>query len=198
VNPRVDIVTVFHNDTNFRQHQELFEAIRKHEPDGGYSVTAIDNRENNRGFAVACNLGAFQAGATAPIVGFLNPDATVHGPFIDTVASTLDATVVITGCRFGKPQRELKLWGVKDWVCGAALFVSRSWFTDVGGFDEQFIWSHELDLIRRAESQGRHCRSIPLPINHHSPDIDTPEDAAYKQRHFQQAAYNYQRKWNRH
>jgi len=193
---RVDIVTVFHNDTNFRQHQELLESIRQHEPDGGYRVIAIDNRRNNRGFAVACNLGASDVGATAAVIGFINPDATVHGPFIDAVTGTIDERVVITGCRFGKPDRELRIWGVRDWVCGAAMFVSRHWFTTVGGFDTQFVWSHEeLDLIRRAESQGLVCQSIDLPIQHRSPDVDTPEDAAYKQHHFQQAALRYQRKW---
>ena len=56
---------------------------------------------------------------TAPVIGFLNPDVQVHGPFLATAAAILRGRVVITGCRFNKSTFELQAWGVRDWVCGA-------------------------------------------------------------------------------
>jgi hypothetical protein len=194
---KIDIVTVFHNDTNYAQQLRLQQSLHDHEP-GGYRFIAVDNRQINRGFARACNLGAFLPKADAPLIGFLNPDAVIHGPFIAKVQAALNGPVVITGCRYGKPDRELAAWGVADWVCGATLFTLRPWFTSVGGFDEQFVWSHEeTDLIRRAQEQGRSCRSIELPIQHRSPEHDTPEDAKYKSVQFAQAQTRFYRRWRR-
>jgi GT2 family glycosyltransferase len=193
---RADLITVFHNATNYEQHCQLQDAIAAHEPTGGYRFIAVDNRTTNRGFAKACNLGALHAGGDAPIIGFLNPDVIIEGPFLDAVERTLDDRTVITGARFGKPQRELDIWGVRDWVCGAALFVQRRWFQSVGGFDEQFVWSfEETDLIRRAETDGWQVRSILLPIRHESPAENSPEDAQYKQLHFSRGQQRYYRKW---
>lgn len=195
---QVDIVTVFHNENTHRLHLELRDALSRHEPDGRYRLIGVDNRQNNRGFAVACNLGALHPSSDAPIVGFLNPDAVVAGPFIDIVTSTLKGPVVITGCRYGKPDHELAAWGVSDWVCGAAMFVTRKWFESVRGFDEQFEWSwEETDLIRQAEAGGLECRATDLPIAHESPSDDSDADHAYKKFHFQQGQRRFARKWAR-
>jgi GT2 family glycosyltransferase len=193
-----DLVTVFHNDTNHAQHIELRDAIGRHEPLGGYRFIAVDNRTTNRGFARACNLGALGVGADAPIIGFLNPDLEVHGPFLDKVAATINDRVVIAGERFGKAHHELAFWGVQDWVCGAAFFVQRTWFEAVHGFDEQFEWAwEETDLIRQAQADSRTCRSIPLPVKHGSPDVDSPTDVQYKRTHFQRGSQRFYSKWGR-
>ena len=195
---RADIVTVYHNATNYELHQQLFAAITYHEPKGGLRLIGVDNRVNNRGFARACNLGAFHPNADAPIIGFLNPDVIVEGPFVDAVAEALKPPVVITGARFGKPKWELDVWGVRDWVCGAAFFVEREWFTRTGGFDMQFVWGwEETDLIRRAEKQGMVCRSIPLPLQHQSPSSDSIIDSSYKRFHFEQGQRRFFTKWGR-
>ena len=77
-----------------------------------------------------------------------------------------------------------------------AMFVTRDWFTKVGGFDERFTWSHEeTDLIRQAETTGFQCRSHPLPISHQSPTVDSSVDAVYKRQHFAKAKRRYQQKW---
>lgn len=192
----LDIVTVFHNDTNHAQHLELRDALAAHEPDGGYRFIAVDNRINNRGFSVGCNLGALRSGADAPVVGFLNPDVKVQGPFIDRVRAVLAGDVVITGERFGKADRELKVWGVQDWVCGAAFFVQRNFFAAVHGFDEQFVWAwEETDLIRQAQGQGLRAVSIELPIEHASPESDSAQDSQYKRTHFARGAQRFHRKW---
>lgn len=196
---RLDIVTVFHNELNYRQYLQLVDTVRRWEPDGGYTFFGVDNRVNNRGFSVACNLGARHPRGQAPVIGFLNPDCEVNGPFIAPVQDVLeDSRTVITGCRYGKPQLELREWGVSDWVCGATMFVKRAWFHAVGGFDEQFVWSHEeSDLIRRAETQGLCCRPVDLPITHESPRADTAQDADYKRFHFARAQKRYHAKWGR-
>jgi GT2 family glycosyltransferase len=193
---RVDIVTVFHNETNHKQHLELFDAVKRAEPLGGYTLIGVDNRRVNRGFSAACNLGAFHEGAKAPVIAFLNPDVTVEGPFLQRALDAVSPDTVIAGCRYGKTDRELRLWGVRDWVCGAAMFVHRKWFTAVKGFDTRFVWSwEETDLIRQAESQGLTCRSISLPLQHSEPTYNSDEDAAYKRRHFTESERRYRVKW---
>lgn len=194
----IDLVTVYHNEHTLHQHLLVRDAIAKCEPDGGYRYIGVDNRINNRGFAAACNLGAFHPDATAPVIGFLNPDVNILGPFIARVRAQLRGPVVITGCRFDKPDRDLHLWGVTNWVCGAALFVDRKWFQAVGGFDTQFVWAwEETDLIRQAEDQGLQCQSIELPIHHESPTEDNATDATYKRYHFDQGQKRFARKWGR-
>lgn len=195
---RIDIVTVYHNDHNYDLLLEQRAALAKHEPDGGYRHIGVDNRTKNRGFAAGCNLGASHATASAPIIGFINPDAVIEGPFISTVCRTIKSPVVITGCRYDKPAKELAIWGVNDWVCGATLFVDRKWFESIGGFDEQFVWSwEETDLIRTAESHGLECRSVDLPITHASPGDDSPADSQYKAFHFTQSQRRFARKWGK-
>lgn len=191
--PATDLVTVFHNDRNHKEHLALERALREFETD--YRFIPVDNRVENRGFARGCNVGA--AIGDAPVIGFLNPDVGIQGPFLERVHDVLGRdNVVVTGCRFGKPQTEIRSWGCRDWVCGAALFVRRSWWESVGGFDEQFVWGwEETDLVRRAESAGLHVRSIELPIRHASPAHDTPEDAEYKRRHFEEGARRFRSKW---
>jgi GT2 family glycosyltransferase len=195
---RADLVTVYHNDRYRELSDKLFASVRSHEPAGGYRLISVDNRQHNRGFAKGCNLGAFHPAANAPIIGFLNPDLTIDGPFLDAVTATLDPNTVICGSRFGKSDRELNIWGVHDWVCGAAFFVLRSWFAQVEGFDTQFTWSwEETDIIRQAQRQGRRCQSIALPFQHTSPESDLSKEAAYKNFHFERGAARYHQKWGR-
>lgn len=192
----LDIVTIFHNDKNFAESTELWKQIREHEPVGDYTFNVVDNQADNRGFSRGCNVGAVRG--DSPIIGFLNPDAQVTGPFIDAVVDVLaqHPEVVITGCDHGKPQREVQGWGLRNWVCGCTMFVRRDWFDEVGGFDERYIWSFEdTDLCRQAEAQGHKVMPIDLPLEHESPDENSPEDIRYKQRNFALANEQFWRKW---
>jgi hypothetical protein len=191
----IDIVSVYHNDDNYRMWGDLLLQLYEHEAAERIIAYGVDNREENRGFAKACNLGALWG--EAPVIGFVNPDATVSGPFYDAVMAVLsDEDVVITGQRYGKPDRELRIWGVSDWVCGACFFVKRDWFFKAGGFDEQFVWAwEETDLIRRAQLAGKRCVSVDLPIHHSSPDEDSEDDAAYKRKWFEEGAKRFRKKW---
>jgi len=191
----IDIITVFHNNYNYEQALHLQETLDVYECDK-YTMYLHSNIENNKGFSKACNLEA--AKGDSRIIGFINPDAIVEGPFIDLVEKTIVDDIVITGNSFGKPKQELKIWGVKNWVCGATFFVSREWFEKLGGFDERFIWSHEeTDMIRTTESLGKNIVDLDLPILHSSPHENSEEDSAYKKRHFDLAAKEYYKKWSR-
>lgn len=191
----VDLVTVFHNEKNKDEALSTLAHLLDVEDSQRWLWVPVDNRIRNRGFAAGCNLGA--AHGNAPVIGFLNPDVQVRGPFLDQVLRTLGGNVVITGCRFGKPDLELRVWGVRDWVCGAAFFVSRQFFEEAGGFDEQFVWGwEETDLIRQAQAHNFRVRSIPLPIYHASPDDNSPKDIDYKRRYFEVGAERFRAKWH--
>lgn len=178
----IDIVTVYYDDQTEMDALELRDAVLKFDEISAFH--AVSNKEINRGFAKACNIGA--ASGSSPIIGFLNPDTQIFGDFTAQVISQIMSGVTITGERFGKPERELRMWGCKDWVCGAAFFVERKWFESVGGFDERFVWSwEETALIRLAQEQGKKVKSIELPLQHESPSYNSPKVSEYKNRWFE-------------
>lgn len=191
---KFDLIAVYHDRETTELTRRLAANIEHYEPAGQYAFIEVDNTVENRGFAKGCNYGA--ALGRAPFIGFLNPDLVVHGPFLDPVSSVFDRhdEVVITGSSFAKPRSHIERWGVRDWVCGAALFVRRSFFDSVGGFDEQFVWAwEETDLCRRAEALGlRVCaQDGQLPFEHHSQGNNTH----YKRLHFANGARRYRDKW---
>jgi GT2 family glycosyltransferase len=192
-----DIVTVVHNDRNAALGVELEQALKQH-ADMEYEFWTVDNRERNRGFGPGCLLGA--GWGNAPIIGLLNPDLVVTGPFMRQVRETLRGPVVVTGERFGKKAAEYqKVWGCHDWVCGAAFFVLRDWWDEIGGFDPNFVWGwEETDFIRKTQAAGKRVQSIVMPSLHHaSPQEDTPEDGAYKRKHFERGANLFYKRWGR-
>lgn len=190
----IDIVIVYHNEKNKAQTDELVKVIEALEP--GVSIYTHSNMEQNIGFAAGCNRGAKLG--TGEVIGFLNPDVIIDGPFSDIVEEILVGDVVVTGNRFGKPQSHLDIWGVKEWVCGASFFTKRSHFESLGGFDEQFVWSfEETDFIRRTEKMGGVVVPADLPIRHESPSDDSEVDRAYKDVQFRLAQKRYYDKWTR-
>jgi GT2 family glycosyltransferase len=192
-----DLVTVIHNDTQQAQLDRLRGQLAEHEPDGGYRLIAVYNRTRARGFARACNLGALHPEVDAPVIGFLDPDLHITGPFLAAVTATLSDPVIITGARFDKPDSELRSWGVRDWVSNSALFVQRRWFAATDGYDEQFTWGwQDTDLIRRAERQGLRCQPADLRL-HLETSTDTAQDARYKHTSYSRGAQSYYRKWGR-
>ncbi len=200
MNTVIDVVTVTHSPKNEALADQLEAALAAHEPADRYTATRVSNREVNRGFAAACNIGARDG--KAPIIGFINPDATIEGQFIDQVTAVFAASerVVICGNSYDKPNAEIAAWGLHHWVCGACLFVRRDWFEKVGGFDKQFVWGwEETDLARRAERLDRWVYPIepPLPIAHQSPSPgeETPADITFKNRWFSEGRRLYEKKW---
>lgn len=174
---RIDVVVVHHNDRNREEHGDLVDQLAILDP--SIRVIGVDNSDG-RGFAAGCNVGAREA--TTRIIGFLNPDVHVSGPLTPAVlAAFTQPNVAITGCDFGKTLREVRAWGLRAWVCGAAMFVRRDFFADAGGFHEGYLWGFEdTDLCAVAQAARRLVVPIALPIVHESPEDNTVEDAAFK------------------
>jgi len=191
----INIVTVTHNDRNEEQAEKLRAALDGFS-DMPYTFQQVNNRANKITYAEACNTGA-ELGC-APVIGFINPDTEIDGPFMAQVAEVFnsDVKIVITGERFNKPQEEITKWGLHDWVCGAAFFVRREWFDYVRGFDIRYPWSYEeTDLCRAAERGGFNVQSISLAMAHNSPLTDSAKDKAFKKRGFEKGQLIYERKW---
>lgn len=133
----------------------------------------------NRGFGVAANVGA--AEARGEVLGFLNPDTVWQRPMLEEIAHVFQvgASQKVVGLRlidalgqgeaFSKgsaPRLHLLLWdnlfskrepsdSPVEWVSGAALFMSRPFFQELGGFDEQFfLYFEDVDLCLRAKRSG--------------------------------------------
>jgi GT2 family glycosyltransferase len=192
----IDVIVVYHRNENEKQARALEQQVRQYESEERVRFLFGDNRHHNIGFGARCNLVAFED-VLAPVVGFLNPDVNVTGPFSELVTDTLTDKIVVTGERFGKPSRDLQIWGVRDWVCGAAMFVDRVWFDRLNGFDPAYVWSwEETDFIRRTFDAGKRVKSIHLPIAH-PPAGETfdPKDAAYKRKWFARGAADYRRRY---
>lgn len=147
------------------------ESVRKLAETAGARV--IHNAEN-RGFGVACNIGA--AEAVTEFVLFLNPDATLETGCLQALeaamdrfpkASALNPRIIEGDGRPYFKRRSVLLprrehmprgWPLSDRevtvLSGAALMVRRADFEAVGGFDPKIFLYHEdddLSLRLRAE-----------------------------------------------
>ena len=152
-------------------------------------VRVIENR--NSGFGSGCNLGAKAAGGRIlmflnPDAEILSGDVTgVLAEFdseeIGIVGSRLiDAASKIqpwsAGCdmdlrelmrsNFGFPKSR-RIWKSRkripvDWVSAAALFIPRTLFLDIGGFDEKiFMYFEDADLCKRVRNKGKRVLYMP-------------------------------------
>jgi len=151
---------------------------------------------DNRGFAGGNNAGAREA--RGRFVAFLNND-TVADPGwlralrdgIDPAAGFLlttsrivymhDASIVDSAGdglfrwggafkRFhGAPAHLADVSQEVFGVCGGACLVSKTVFDELGGFDEEFFFSHEdVDLSYRARLRGYRCRYVAgAVVRHH-------------------------------
>ncbi len=134
--------------------------------------------EVNAGFGAGCNRGALRG--SADYLLFLNPDARIAPADLEQLVAAFDANpdfaigspqLYVTD---GRPQRvvwpfprALDSWaealGIErlfpnwraDFVVGACLFVRRSAFEAVAGFDERiWLYGEETDLCRRVRDAG--------------------------------------------
>jgi N-acetylglucosaminyl-diphospho-decaprenol L-rhamnosyltransferase len=129
-----------------------------------HGVRLVRNEEN-LGFGVACNIGA--TWAATEFLLFLNPDATLALGALDQLVAAMDQYPKASAMNpriaetDGRPyfKRRSVLLPRRDWLprgwpgadrevpvlSGAALFVRRTAFEAVGGFDPQIFLYHEDD-----------------------------------------------------
>jgi GT2 family glycosyltransferase len=181
-------VIVVDNDSN----DESVAWLRSNWP----QVTVI-KVDRNRGFAVACNIGA--KSSRSPIVIFHNNDAIVRPGWSAALRVALESApdIVIAGgltlfldrphhvnsagiriaisgaavdVGFDRPLAEVDL-SERDiaGVSGVSMAVSRAWFEAVGGFDEDFVmYFEDADLCLRAWIAGRRVRFTPDAVVMHA------------------------------
>jgi N-acetylglucosaminyl-diphospho-decaprenol L-rhamnosyltransferase len=138
-----------------------------------FNATLIENGEN-KGFGYACNRGAERA--TTEFLFFLNPDATLKPDTIGQLAaamgrypkaSAMNPRIALANgaAQFHYRSRLMPVseymprrWPDQDAevtvLMGSAMFVRRSEFEAVGGFDENiFLYHEDDDLSRRLRAE---------------------------------------------
>lgn len=142
----------------------------------------VVRNETNRGYAAACNIGARLA--TAPLILFLNNDATITPDDLRLLLSGAerdDDTAIWQPVTYGTDGRlestgdAFTWWGVLRHLdvvpsepsaeifatVGAALLVRRAVFESLGGFeDSYFAYNEESDLCWRARLAGHAVRVV--------------------------------------
>jgi N-acetylglucosaminyl-diphospho-decaprenol L-rhamnosyltransferase len=164
--PGVSIVLVDNGSSDLPEVRELA---------ANFNAMLIE-LEQNVGYGRACNRGA-QA-ATTEYLLFLNPDATLQsdaiGAFIRAATRNPDAVAMNPAILGSRGRRRFKRgsvllpkdkWLPRGWpttdcempvLTGCALFVRRSIFSEVGGFDPNiFLYHEDDDLSFRLAGRGK-------------------------------------------
>lgn len=194
----LDIISVYHNGA-YRIMASRVRGELERYVSAPWTWLDADNTRKNIGFGPRVNQVA--STSSGDIIALLNPDAQIKGDFSPHVLAAFDdPSVVIAGSDFGKDKADVNSWGLDAWVCGAAFFVRRSFWQEVGGFDPEYTWSwEETDLCRTAQESGRLVRVVDLPIVHASPIpmLESRQIQAYKNHWFEEGRKRYQQKWGR-
>jgi len=127
----------------------------------GRLYTTVILNDENVGFATACNQGA--AAGTAEVVGFLNPDIILPDGWFYHIASAFgDPRVALAAPQLVDSRGARQPGLSRHWATAACLFLRRSAFDALGGFDENYFFGWEdIDLVRRAYMEGMVFRSVP-------------------------------------
>lgn len=71
---------------------------------------------------------------------------------------------------------------IVDWVSGAAMFMKKSVFNDIGGFDERFfLYYEDADLCKRLEMKGYHNYFYPFSkiVHYKGENVNAAFDSTY-------------------
>lgn len=212
-NKNIDLeVIIVNNDEN-----EDLKEIQKKFPE----IRIIDHKKNI-GFGAGHNLGAKEA--QGGILLFLNPDAEIIDSITPILGLFDDEEVGIAGpCLItekGKIQKwsvglesslggilrnnlgipkSRKLWESNktrkvDWVSGAAFFIKRDLFKELGGFDENFFMYYEdEDLCKRARTAGKKVVYFPAVKVKHWGGKSMPERKTQKKYFYKAQEYYFKK-----
>jgi GT2 family glycosyltransferase len=129
----------------------------------------------NRGFGPSCNAGAVDL--DTEFLFFLNPDTEVQAGALDAMVACMDQHPEASACnpkiangngapafKRGSTLLPKSQWAARGWpattgevavLSGAALFVRRAAFEQVGGFDPKiFLYHEDDDLSLRLQQQA--------------------------------------------
>ncbi len=132
------------------------------------NISFIFNKENV-GFAKANNLGAVKA--TGEYLFLLNSDTLLISEVLSPLVSFYEKTkhIGILGPRLLNQNKTIQYYGsvlgrykylgkeprVVDFLSGAAMFISRDLYLQVGGFDENyFFYNEDLDICKTLQRRG--------------------------------------------
>ena len=113
-----------------------------------------------------------------PGIGILAPklvheDGTVRDSFrafprlLDVVAKRTALRRLLPGrvARYLRADADLSMERDVDWVVGACLLLKRSFYEELGGFDERFfLFFEDMDLCRRCWDPGDRVVYFPAPV----------------------------------
>jgi hypothetical protein len=178
-----------------------------------FSQLKIVKKENkaNFGFGKACNIGAKKS--SGKYLFFLNPDTQLLKSDFSLIKNEFanNPQIGIIGAKILKNQSLipqpwtcgkktslsriifkkflLKPWREKkkntvDWVSGGALFIKKTDFKKIKGFDENFfMYFEDQDLCLRLKRINKHCLFFPeFKVTHH-------EGQSWKNPSFQKKIY---------
>lgn len=96
--------------------------------------------------------------------------------------------------------RSLKVWNSSeemecDWVAGTVLFVRKSLFDKLGGFDDDsfFMYFEDMDLCKRARALGKKVIFYPRFRVYHG-NGESYEDQRLQKKHYYDSMENYLKK----
>jgi GT2 family glycosyltransferase len=159
--PKISVILVEYRNHEYTKRCKQSIAMTGFED---LEVITIDNSHNNRGLAAAQNLGAKIA--KGKYLFFLNNDTVVHR---DIFKRLLENGADVMGCRMfdylGKRELDscisVDRFGCPSGNTGpmfypdGAIFIKRSVFEEVGGFDDKlFLYGEDRDLCWRVLLAG--------------------------------------------
>jgi GT2 family glycosyltransferase len=174
-----------------------------------FSDVIVVEAGENLGFAAGCNRGV--AASSGEFLAFLNNDARPDPAWISAAVEVFSADIAIGAVAsrvlddsgtlvdfidagltwFGKGYKPFvgETAGTLGMVekdvlfgTGSAMFVRRSAFNLLGGFDERFFMFYEdVDLGWRLNLAGLRCRYVPTSVAYHRHHGSAGEYASYKE-----------------
>jgi GT2 family glycosyltransferase len=167
-----------------------------------FKIQIIESK-TNIGYGRANNLGLLYA--NGKYICFLNPDTHSFCPHFIQIVQEIQNNKIIVAPQIKTENDNVEPWSVGDeitltqliknkcnlhnkkwlsqkkcsvdWVSGAALFVSKKFITELGGFDEDFfLYFEDVDLCKRATDSGGKIYYLPNYYLTHTNGVSSKHD----------------------